>query len=108
MSVRIPLRVFPSYTQVVNLEGKQYKLKVDYNQSHDFYTIGFYTVDDVPIVTGIKVVRDYNVLRPYASVELPQGMLFFTDLSGTVDRIGYEDVESLVAGLYLTQEELSA
>lgn len=60
----------------VMLDGTMVHIHMSYNSGGDYWTIGFYDVDNKPIVDGIKIVPNFPLNFFYTAHDIPQGLLF--------------------------------
>ena len=89
--VIIPFTTYPSVTKEVAFDGDIYKLSFTWNDRMEAWVLSFLTLQDVAILTGIKLVLNYELIRMYRHLNIPQGNLFVFDLSDNENKIGYED-----------------
>ncbi len=90
---KIPL--LPQTTdQVVNVEidDTSYILRVLWNERFGYFALTVSTADDVPIVSNVKMVKNYPLVGKFKDPLLPFGDFFFVQESGTIDRPGYDDM----------------
>lgn len=90
---KIPL--LPQTTdQVVNVEidDTSYILRVLWNERFGYFALTISTADDVPIVSNVKMVKNYPLVGKFKDPLLPFGDFFFVQESGTIDRPGYDDM----------------
>lgn len=72
----------PHYTLDVTLSGIAYRLSLDWNTRGGFWALGIYDQTGAPIVLGVKIVADWELLARFANSRLPPGLLFCVDTSG--------------------------
>ena len=98
----IPTRFdLPSYEYQLELEGTLYTFTFNYNRRLDrwFMNIG----DEVnnPIVSGIKIIVNYDLLDRYKNSKLPPGQFIAIDESGENKTPGREDLGNDVKLFYI-------
>jgi hypothetical protein len=71
----------PLYTQRITLDGVEYVFKFDWNDRESRWYFGLFAIDETPIVTGIKVVANWPLLRRFTAEKVPPGVLVAVDLS---------------------------
>lgn len=102
---RIPL--LPETTDQlvsVELDGNPYILRVLWNERFGYFTLSVSTADETPILTNVKMVKNYPLTARYKDVLLPRGSLYFIQEKGTAERPGYSDL-AVNFGLYYVEDE---
>jgi hypothetical protein len=80
--VEVPVQnATPLYTQRVTLEGRDYLLRFDWNGREGRWYLDVGTVDEVWIVTGVKVICNWPLFRTLTDDRKPPGYLMAADLS---------------------------
>lgn len=108
MSVIIPFRDLPAFRETVPIDGVLYVLEFQYNTRADFWTMAVYSKDGAPLLTGIKVVIDYELVQRYGSRGLPFGNLYAIDVTGISNRIGRRELPDSIDLVYMTEAEVTA
>ena len=103
------------YRQVTSLDGRDYVLRFLYNTREDRWYLTISDQDEDPIVSGIKVVAEIDLLKRVTDERRPPGILVARDLSApdpsaTVPKIlsedpGLTDLGGRVTLLYFTEAE---
>ncbi len=62
-----------SFSRVV-LQGREYLLRLTYNDTGDFWTFGLYRSEDDPIITEIKIVPCFPLNRYFDTSDMPDGI----------------------------------
>lgn len=109
--VAIPFSDTASFTQEVTLDGTPFNLKLVFNTRGEFWTLSISDVENVVIVSGIKLVLDFALLTAYQHiVALPPGNLIVNDPSGNRDRPAFGDFtgDRGLELIYMTEEELAS
>lgn len=97
---KIPLLVETSDQKVsVELGGNPYVLRVVWNDRFGYFSLSLLEADETPILSGIKMVRDYPLIQRFHKELLPFGDLYFVREKGSADRAGYSDL-GVNYGLY--------
>lgn len=105
--ISIPFFEYPSFTEELEIDGTTYILKFNWNSRFSFWTISFYDVAQNPIVTGIKIVLNINLLAQFRAYAVPSGELRAVDASGNNRRIAQKDfVNGRLLLIYASEEEL--
>jgi hypothetical protein len=91
----IPIATGAAYsTQKTRLEGRDYVLRLSYNEREERFYLSILDEEEEPLVEGIKVIANWPLLRHYRyDPRLPPGELMATDLTGantppTIDELG--------------------
>lgn len=71
-----------SYSFDVDLSGKLYRLALAWNTRAAWWTLDIADDADTPLVTGIRLVADTELIRLFALDALPPGSLYCVDTSG--------------------------
>lgn len=80
--IEIPVALdTPLYTQRTTLDGREYQLRFDYNGREDRWYLDILTVDGQKLVTGIKLIGNWPLLRRFTDPRLPPGNLVAVDFS---------------------------
>lgn len=74
---------FPEYTQRTVLEGREYVLRFIYNEREGAWYLDISDSDENPLMLGMKLVADWNLLRRATDARLPTGELYAVDLAGS-------------------------
>lgn len=81
----------------IMIDSKSYLLRTTYNNEYDYWTLGIYTDAREPIVSGIKMVPNFPLLRYLHRTDLPYGT--FTIITKE-ERIGKDSFKNGDAVLY--------
>lgn len=100
----------PFYSYTITLEGKPYLFEFRYNQRESAWYLDVAEVDGTVLVRGVKLVCGINLLRRFADVRLPPGLL--TCIANGADKStpGLEDLgeDRRVTLTYFTTDEIEA
>jgi hypothetical protein len=86
----------PHYTVDVALGGTLYRFGVNWNDRAGFWTLDVSLTDDTPLVAGMKVVADWDLLGQFPDLRLPPGYLLAVDLTAQGLDPAYDDLGSRV------------
>lgn len=83
-----------SSDQTFNIElgGNPYILRVLWNERYGYFSLSINTADDSPILTNIKMVKNYDLTSRFKDLRLPVGGLYFVHEKGNSDRCGYDEI----------------
>ena len=91
MAVTIPFSTYPSYSKDIVLEGIKYRFMFQWNNRAEAWSMSILTTDNVAILSGVKLVLNYDLLQIHRHLAVPQGKLFVVDLSNNETKIAYDD-----------------
>jgi len=102
----IPFSTLPAFTETVNLDGQVYRLSFAWNYRANYWSMSFLDAGGAPLVQGIRLVLNLDLLRQYPGRGLPPGMLYAVDPSDTIAEPAFDDFSSgRVTLVYLTGAE---
>lgn len=83
-----------SSDQTFNIElgGNPYILRVLWNERYGYFSLSINTAYDSPILTNIKMVKNYDLTSRFKDLRLPVGGLYFVHEKGNSDRCGYDEI----------------
>lgn len=97
---KIPLQAETTDQLVsVELDGNPYILRVLWNERFGYFSLSVNAADDTPILTNIKMVKNYPLIGRFKSDLLPAGGIYFVQEKGNAERPGYSDL-AVNFGLY--------
>lgn len=80
--VEIPVSLdIPLYTERVTLDGKEYLFRFDWNGREGRWYLDIGDIDENWIVTGIKIIANWPLLRRLVDPRKPPGDLLAVDYS---------------------------
>lgn len=96
----------PSFTQSMVLENVSYIFNFKWNSRGEFWTMNINDDENTPLVQGIQIVLNFELLSQYQYKDLPPGKLYVLDTTGSLDPIAYEDMyNGRITLLYLNEGE---
>lgn len=104
--VTIPFFEFPAFTQEIVLDNTPFRFSFNWNTRGEFWTLIIANRDQVPLISGIKIVIDYELISKYPGRSLPPGELYAIDPSGELEKIGRNDFQDKAKLIYVTESEL--
>ncbi|RYF12579.1 MAG: hypothetical protein EOO40_00920 [Deltaproteobacteria bacterium] len=78
----------PYYTFATALDGITYNLQVAYNVRSDRWYLDIADVIGAPLVTGIALLVNRDLLQPYRAYPVPAGYLVVIDNTGNDNQPG--------------------
>ena len=110
--VTIPFTEYPAFSEEVDLDGTSYKLSFVWNSRGEFWTLTFADIDGDEILSGIKLVLNYELLQEFHYLPIPPGFLFVLETTNnqTNARVEYDDFtgERALQLVYVTEAEVAA
>ena len=98
---------FPSFRQTVLLDEVNYVLKFDWNSRYNFWALSFYDILFNPIVLGIKIVLNYELINKFNAYDMPQGLMYAVDPNDNFDPIEKDDfINGRVSLIYIPESDV--
>lgn len=94
-----------NYSYQVDLDGTVYDLQIRYNHREDYWHLSLSLPDSTPLVTGVRMVYDTDLVSRFKQLNLPEGALVLINDAG-LEKMGRNDVLDSKL-IYLTEEEVS-
>lgn len=94
------------YQQITTLEGTDYLLTFALNLRDSYWYLDIADQDGVPIVSNIKIVVAWDLLKRCTDIRRPPGVLLAVDLTGSGLDPGPTDLGGRVELRYLTAAEV--
>ena len=106
----IPFTTYPAISKEISLDNKAYKFSFVWNPRMEAWTLSIFDLDDTPILNGIKLVLNYELISMYNYLEIPPGKLFVLDYSDDTSRIAFDDFtgERSLSLVYFSEADLEA
>lgn len=90
--IEINVRDQVDQVQVVNLEEKTYRIRLNYNSRTLAWTIGILDRAGNVLIEGSKCVANWNPFKAILVANLPEGRIIIFDRSGTGDTPGRDSL----------------
>lgn len=108
-SVQIPVdRNSPDQKFSIDLEGTVYVLRLIWNSRTGRWALSIFEEDETPIITGIAVVGNFDLLKQYSDPRLPPGTIYVADQSGLAREPTDENLGGSVLLLYADAAEVAS
>lgn len=104
----IPFSEFPAFTQEIVLDNIPYRFTFNWNTRDTYWILSVADRDEVKLISGIKLVMDYGLIRRYPGRNLPPGELIVIDPSGEIERAERDDFQDKVNLIYITEDEFAS
>lgn len=105
--VTIPFAEFPAFTEEINLDNNPYRFSFNWNTRGEYWSLSTLDRDLVQLLSGIKLVMDFELLRRFPGRNTPPGELYVIDPSGQLDRVSRDDFQDKVSLVYMTEAEVA-
>ena len=104
---QIPFIDYPCFSEDIALEGVSYTFEFTWNARGEFWTMAIYNSEKTLVVSGIKLVLKYDLLKGRHHLAVPTGALYVIDPSEGTVKIAYQDFINTRALMlvYLTEAE---
>ena len=103
----IPVFDYADYSESVVLDGNPYRLAFSWNTRGEYWSLTISDSSGNVLVDGLKLVINFELISEYAAAGFPPGALLAVDTTGTLSRIGRDDLGEKVRLYYLTGEEFA-
>ena len=104
--ITIPVRAVAEYSIDVELDARPFTMIFKWNYRGQYWTVEFWTREDVLIHGAVKVVPDYDLLHNTRHIAaLPQGALMVIDTTESGEPIVFADLGERLELIYITEAE---
>lgn len=95
--LEIPLTADRNYEQFTELSGREYQLRVQWNDRGGYFAFSMMAQDGTPLIMGVPLYLGVDILRRFRFIDgLPPGVLFLVDSTGSGVDAGITDLGSRV------------
>jgi hypothetical protein len=102
----MPIRAdLPAYTFQLALEGTLYNFEFRYNERMERWLMDINDENQSPLLKGIPVQTDFNLIERFKDDRLPPGEFFAIDESGEGKQPSREDFGNDVKLFYIESDE---
>lgn len=95
-----------SFVETITLDNKIYEFQFDWNVRDEHWSMMIRDKNNQVIVSGIKIVADYELISMYRYLDVPPGYLIAVDTSGQGLDPGFDDFGTRVLLMYFSQGEI--
>ena len=103
----IPFKEPAQWREQIELSGVIYILRFKWNALNQFWSMDVLNGNDEPIVYGVKIVVNWNLLEQYAMTDKPEGDIVCQNIVGGTEKIKREDMSTVAQLLYYATGELA-
>jgi hypothetical protein len=96
----IPFKEPAQWSEQIQLSSTIYNLVCQWNALNKYWTMDVLTRDQVPLVVGIKIVVNYNLLKQYSVFGLPAGDTVCQSIIGSFAKLGRFDMDRTAELVY--------
>ncbi len=93
-------------TQLTTLDGREYSLRFIWNAREESWYFFLADQDESPIVSGRKMVPDWDLLKRVRDERRPPGPILLRDLTGNQRKPGLGDLGNEFQLYYFDQAEI--
>lgn len=104
----IPFKQPSQWRSAINLDNIQYNLSFRWNAMNEYWVMDITTSEDVPVIFGVKLVTNYNLLAQYSMDAKPPGDVVCQNIVGGWEPIRRYDMGQVDELVYYAQGELEA
>lgn len=83
------------YSFEIELAGEVFEIEVNYNQTHDFFTVDLFK-DGGVLVIGEKLIINRPLFKNRVNIDLPKVQIIPKDRANSATRITYENLNETV------------
>lgn len=83
------------YSFEIELAGEVFEIEVNYNQTHDFFTVDLFK-DGGVLVIGEKLIINRPLFKNRVNIDLPKVQIIPKDRANSATRITYENMNETV------------
>jgi hypothetical protein len=94
-----------AFKQKIDLEGIFYTFNFQWNSRMSIWSLDILTEAEDPIVQGLPIFVNLNVIERFKDSRLPPGKIYFLDTSGNVSNPLRFDLGQRVSMLYEESDE---
>ena len=97
----------PSYRYQIDLEGSLYFIDMKFNTRNNRWAFSIFDQDQEPIIVGIPVLIDLDLLGQYVDPRLPPGKFMAVNLANERVEADRDGLSNDIIMIYFTSDELT-
>lgn len=101
----IDFAAFTAFTQEVVLDNIPYRLSFNWNTRGGFWSMSIADRDEVKLLSGIKLVMNYGLIRRYPGRGQPPGEFIVADPSLQIEKAERNDFQDKISLVYISEDE---
>lgn len=102
----IPFKGESKFEMQIEIDGVIYIIKIQWNSLNEYWSMSIYNRNDDPLILGVKVVNNYDLLSQYVIEGLPKGNLICQSVIDEWGKIGRFDMGQKSDLFYYSQGEI--
>jgi len=103
----IPFKEAAQWREQIELSGITYTLRFKWNAMNEFWSMDVLSGNDEPVIYGVKVVVNWNLLEQYAMTDKPAGDIVCQNIIGGTEKITRDAMSTVAQLLYYAFGELA-
>jgi hypothetical protein len=103
-----PVEQDRAYSYVTQLGLREYNIRIEYRERQDRWYLRLLDADNVPIISGLKLVVGFSLLFRYQRDVMPLGALVVLDIDGAGVECGFEDLGRRCPLVFIDEADLLA
>jgi hypothetical protein len=88
------------YTEIVEIEGREYVLRFDWSERESIWYLSIYDQDENPLALSLRLVVGKSLLVGKRDPRLPPGQMAAVDATGTDTEAGVDELGKRVFLMY--------
>lgn len=109
MPVVIPFtNDFSNFSEEVTIDDVTYRLDFIYNNRSGVWSMSVLDLDLNPIISGVALVLNYDLLAQFPGIGLPEGEMYAIDTTEKEEKIDRKNIGPIITLIYLTEEEVAS
>lgn len=102
----LPFKDFPSFLETVTLENIILNFRFRWNGRANSWFMDISDSLDDPIVHGVKIVNQWELINRLTDIRLPQGAIIVTPIDGSDDSVDRDDMIENIKLVYFDESEI--
>lgn len=102
----LPARQNSQYKMQVTLSDTIYILDFEWNALNEYWVLGIYSSDEVAIVTGLKIVNNWDLTEQIVASGMPSGDLLCQSIVGSFANLTRFDLGTKSSLVYYEENEI--
>jgi hypothetical protein len=95
-----------AWSMQVDLTGVSYFIDLAWNAMNQYWVMGISDLNNVPIVTGLKVVTNYDITSGIVATGMPQGEILCQSIINSWENLQRYDLGVNAALVYYEPDEI--
>jgi hypothetical protein len=104
----VPFKTPSKWQMQIEIDGIIYIFKFVWNAINEYWSMSIYDGSETPLILGVKVVNNYDLLRQIVSAGLPSGNLICQSVIGEWGKIQRYDMGQKTELFYYEANEIAS